>query len=130
VKVIDVVPEGSSVAASGKVMSGYQMHVRSEMIRGRYRNSFEKPEPFTPNEPAKIKLTLQDVLHTFKKGHRVMVQVHSSWFPLIDRNPQKYVPNIFFAKQDDFTVATQRVYRSAERASQIRVGVLPASDGK
>ena len=80
-------------------MGGYQMHVRSEMIRGRYRNSFEKPEPFKPNEPATIKLTLQDVLHTFKKGHRVMVQVHSTWFPLIDRNPQKYVPNIFFANE-------------------------------
>ena len=130
VKVIDVFPEGTSVAASGKVMSGYQMHVRSEMIRGRYRNSFEKPEPFVPNQPAKITLPLQDVLHTFKKGHRVMVQVHSTWFPLIDRNPQKYVPNIFFANEDDFTVATQRVYRSPERASQIRVGVLPAGNVK
>ena len=126
VKVIDVFPDGTSDADAGKELAGYQMHVRSEMIRGRYRNSFEKPEPFVPNEPAKIKLTLQDVLHTFKKGHRVMVQIHSTWFPLIDRNPQKYVPNIFFAEEDDFIVATQRVYRSAERPSQIRVGVLPA----
>jgi putative CocE/NonD family hydrolase len=126
VKVIDVFPEGSSVSPSGKVMSGYQMHVRSEMIRGRYRNSFEKPEPFVPNEPARISLTLQDVLHTFKKGHRIMVQVHSSWFPLTDRNPQKYVPNIFFADEADFTVATQQIHRSADRPSQIRVGILPA----
>ncbi len=127
VKVIDVFPEGFSVAKSGKVMSGYQMHVRSEIIRGRYRNSYEKPEPFKPNEPATIKLTLQDVLHTFKKGHRVMVQVHSTWFPLADRNPQKYVPNIFFANEDDFIVATHKVYRSQQRPSQIRVGVmLPA----
>jgi putative CocE/NonD family hydrolase len=126
VKVIDVFPDGEKVAKSGKVMSGYQMHVRSEAIRGRYRNSFEKPEPFEPNQPAKIKLTLQDVMHTFKKGHRLMVQIHSTWFPLIDRNPQKYVPNIFLADESDFQVAMQRVYRSADRPSQIRVGILQA----
>ena len=130
VKIIDVfpneLPKDFAFATKGKEMRGYQMHVRSEIIRGRYRNSFEKPEPFIPNEVAKITLTLQDVLHTFKKGHRVMVQVHSTWFPLADRNPQKYVPNIFFANEDDFIVTTQRVYRSAERSSQIRVGVLPS----
>jgi predicted acyl esterase len=136
VKVIDVFPDelpddvpvpekGKGKPAAGKEMRGYQMHVRSEIIRGRYRNSFEKPEPFIPNEVAKITLTLQDVLHTFKKGHRVMVQVHSTWFPLADRNPQKYVPNIFFANDEDFIVATQRVYRSQFRPSQIRVGILP-----
>jgi len=125
VKVIDVFPDSFAQTSAGKPMGGYQMHVRSEMIRGRYRNSFEKPEPFKPGEPATIKLTLQDVLHTFKKGHRVMVQVHSTWFPLIDRNPQKYVPNIFFAKEEDFTVATHRVYRSPQLASRIQVGVLP-----
>jgi putative CocE/NonD family hydrolase len=125
VKIIDVFPDG--LAFNGeKAMGGYEMHVRSEIIRGRYRNSFEKPEPFKPNEPAKITLTLQDVLHTFKKGHRLMVQVHSTWFPLADRNPQKYVPNIFLADDDDFIVATQRVYRSQLRPSQIRVGILPA----
>jgi putative CocE/NonD family hydrolase len=128
VKVIDVFPDDykgqSAQKNSDKDMRGYQMHVRSEMIRGRYRNSFEKPEPFKANQPAKIKLTLQDVLHTFKKGHRVMVQIHSTWFPLIDRNPQKYVPNIFFANDDDFTVATHRVYRSANVPSRITVGVL------
>ncbi|MBI2805884.1 MAG: CocE/NonD family hydrolase [Planctomycetes bacterium] len=125
VKVIDVFPDGYTKNALGKPMGGYQMHVRSEVIRGRYRNSFSKPEPFLPNEPVKIKLTLQDVLHTFKKGHRIMVQVHSTWFPLVDRNPQKYVPNIFFANDADFTVATQRVYRTPDRASRIRVGILP-----
>lgn len=129
VKVIDVFPSSNQATPSGKALGGYEMHVRSEMIRGRYRNSFEKPEPFTPNEPARIQLTLQDVLHTFKKGHRVMVQIHSSWFPLIDRNPQKYVPNIFFANEDDFTVATHRVYRNATQASHLRIGVLP-SQGK
>jgi putative CocE/NonD family hydrolase len=128
VKVIDVFPDNyegkSAQKVTDKDMRGYQMHVRSEILRGRYRNSFEKPEPFKPGEVAKIKLTLQDVLHTFKKGHRIMVQVHSTWFPLADRNPQKYVPNIFFANEDDFIVATQRVYRSADHRSQIRVGVL------
>jgi hypothetical protein len=132
VKVIDVFPddyEGKSAQKqTDKDMRGYQMHVRSEIIRGRYRNSFSKPEPFTPDQPATIKLTLQDVLHTFKKGHRVMVQVHSTWFPLADRNPQKYVENIFFANDDDFTAATHRVFRSAELPSQIRVGVLPAKE--
>jgi uncharacterized protein len=129
VKVIDVFPDDyagkSAEKNTAKDMRGYQMHVRSEIIRGRYRNDFSKPEPFTPDEVTKIKLTLQDVLHTFKKGHRMMVQVHSTWFPLADRNPQKYVPNIFLANDDDFTPATHRVYRSADRPSQIRVGVLP-----
>jgi len=129
VKVIDVFPDGFAFNGE-KAMGGYQMHVRSEIIRGRYRNSFEKPEPFIPNEVVKITLTLQDVLHTFKKGHRVMVQIHSTWFPLADRNPQKYAPNIFFANDDDFIVATQRVYRSQFRPSQSRVGILPASARK
>jgi putative CocE/NonD family hydrolase len=128
VKVIDVFPNdykgASAQKNTDKDMRGYQMHVRSEILRGRYRNSFEKPEPFKPGEVTKIKLTLQDVLHTFKKGHRVMVQVHSSWFPLADRNPQKYVPNIFFANEDDFITATHRVYRSPDYRSQIRVGVM------
>ncbi len=130
VKVIDVFPDDTKETSAGKPMGGYQMHLRSEMIRGRYRNSFEKPEPFTPNKPARIKLTLQDVLHTFKKGHRVMVQVHSTWFPLIDRNPQKYVPNIFLADEDDFTVATHKVYHSNNLPSRIYVGVLPAMTNK
>lgn len=125
VKVIDVFPDGYAFTPTGKSLGGYQMHVRSEIIRGRYRNSFEKPEPFKPGEPATIKLTLQDVLHTFKKGHRVLVQIHSTWFPLADRNPQKYVPNIFFADEEDFITATHRVYRSAELASRMTVGVLP-----
>ena len=134
VKVIDVFPDDyagkSGEKKTDKDMRGYQMHVRSEIIRGRYRNSFEKPEPFKPNEPTVIKLTLQDVLHTFNKGHRVMVQVHSTWFPVADRNPQKYVPNIFLASDDDFTAATHRVYRSAEMPSRITVGVLPTESKK
>jgi predicted acyl esterase len=125
VKLIDVFPgDLPSTSAKGKPLAGYQMLVRSEIIRGRFRNSYTKPEPFVPNEPAVVKLELQDVLHTFQKGHRVMVHVCSSWFPLADRNPQKYVPNIFLAEDDDFMPAIHRVFRSRDRASNIEVGVL------
>ena len=82
-----------------------------------------------PNKPAKIELKLQDVMHTFKKGHRVMVQIHSTWFPLIDRNPQKYVPNIFVANDNDFIIVKQRVFRTQDRPSQIRVSILPQKPG-
>lgn len=128
IKLVDVFPDDyaakSAEKNSDKNMRGYQMHVRSEILRGRFRNDFSKPAPFAPNEPTAFQLALQDVLHTFKKGHRIMVQVHSTWFPLADRNPQKFVPNIFFAAEEDFTPQTHRVYRSAERPSRIQVGVL------
>jgi hypothetical protein len=113
--------------ASERPMGGYQMMVRSEVIRGRFRNDPSKPEPFVPNQPAHIKLELQDVLHTFQKGHRIMVQVQSTWFPLVDRNPQKYVPQIHEANPEDFIKATQRIYRTPQHPSQLRVLVLPAS---
>ncbi len=128
VKLIDVLPAGAKDPPGlppGRHMGGYQMMVRSEVIRGRYRNSYERPEPFVPNEPARVPLHLLDVLHTFKKGHRVMVQVQSSWFPLVDRNPQTFVPNIFKAQEKDFVKATQRVYHSKKLATSIEVGVLP-----
>jgi len=128
VKVIDVFPPKSGTAPTGAELGGYQMLVRGEVIRGRFRNSYEKPEPFEPNQPACVSLDLQDVLHTFPKGHRVMVQVCSTWFPLVDRNPQKYVPNIFQAAEEDFIPATHRVYRSKDRTSALRVGVLAAND--
>lgn len=114
VKLIDVQPNGQ------------QIMVRSEVLRGRFRNSYEKPEPFVPDQPARIALELQDVLHTFGANHRLMVQVCSSWFPLIDRNPQKFVPNIFQAEEADFITTTQRVFRSKKYASSIQVGILPA----
>ena len=107
-------------------LGGYQMLVRSEVIRGRFRNSYERPEPFVPNQPAKVTLPLQDVLHTFARGHRVMIQVQSTWFPLVDRNPQKYVTNIFRADAQDFIKARQRVYRSRQQPTSVQVGVLPA----
>ncbi len=100
------------------------MMVRSDVIRGRFRNSYEKPEPFEPNEVTLVDLPLQDVLHTFKRGHRIMVQIQSTWFPLVDRNPQKYVPNIYKAGEDDFIEATQRIYRSKEHPTHLKVGVL------
>jgi uncharacterized protein len=103
----------------------YQQLVRSETFRGRFRNSYEHPEPFTPNEVSEVKFALQDVLHTFKKGHRIMVHVQSSWFPLIDRNPQKWVPNIFEATEEDFVKATHRLYHSQEHPSYLQVQILP-----
>jgi putative CocE/NonD family hydrolase len=105
-------------------MGGYQQLVRGEPFRGKFRNSFERPEAFTPNVPAKVEFTLPDVFHTFRRGHRVMVQVQSTWFPLVDLNPQTFV-NIRQAKATDFQPATQRVFRSQAQPSGLRVQVLP-----
>jgi putative CocE/NonD family hydrolase len=116
VKLIDVYPqdhEGYEHNADNIVIGGYQQLVRSEVFRGRFRNSFEKPEAFKPNEPTDVSFRLQDVLHTFKKGHRLMIQIHSTWFPYIDRNPQKYVDNIYKANEEDFVKSTIRVYGSS-----------------
>jgi uncharacterized protein len=121
VKLIDVFPDCPDAARQ----PGYQMLLRSDVFRGRYRNSFEKPEAFTPGEPAKVGIELLDVLHRFQKGHRLMVQIQSTWFPLVDRNPQKFVPNIYLAKPEDFTKATHRVHRSVEYATSLRFGALP-----
>lgn len=127
VKLIDVFPDDApdyDDTPPEMHMGGYQMMVRSEVIRGRFRNSYEHPEPFVPNEPTRVAFPLQDVLHTFQKGHRIMVQIQSTWFPFIDRNPQKYVDNIFLADEDDFIKTTQRVYRSRDYPTHLRVGVL------
>ena len=99
--------------------------VRGDVFRGKFRNSFEKPEPFTPGQPAKIAFAIPDVCHTFRRGHRVMLHLQSSWFPLVDRNPQTFV-NIPTAKPEDFRKATQRIYRSADAATSLTVPVLPA----
>ena len=132
VKVIDVFPDDfkypSSSSEQGRsgggsyVMEGYQMLVRGEIMRGKYRNSFENPEAFSPNKITTVKFTLPDVAHTFKKGHRVMIQIQSSWFPLADRNPQKFM-NIYEANESDFQKATIRIYHDATNSSSI---VLPA----
>ncbi len=127
VKLIDVYPDHHPDLPHNPAhvkMGGYQQMVRSEVLRGRFRNSYEKPEPFAPNQVTDVHVALLDVLHTFKKGHRMMVQVQSTWFPLVDRNPQKYVENIFQAEAADFIKATHRVYASPEQSSYVQVNVL------
>jgi putative CocE/NonD family hydrolase len=127
VKLIDVYPDDypdPNPNPTGVRMGGYQQLVRGDVMRGKYRNSYSKPEPFDPGQPTRVKFRLQDVYHTFRPGHRLMVQVQSSWFPLCDRNPQKFV-DIYTAKESDFQKATQRVYRSKDLASRVSVLVLP-----
>jgi len=130
VKLIDVNPgrPPSLVFAPGPLggseMDGYQQMIRSEIIRGRFRNSYEEPEPFIPNQVATVELPLQDVFHTFRAGHRIMVQIQSTWFPLFDRNPQTWVDNIFEADEEDFVAQTHRVYHSPENQSFLTVKVL------
>ncbi|MEJ2704915.1 MAG: CocE/NonD family hydrolase, partial [Sedimentisphaerales bacterium] len=118
VKLIDVYPDDLPEKAA------QQSLIRAEVFRGRFRESYEKPKPFIPNEIAEISFPLWDVLHTFKRGHRIMIHVQSTWFPFIDRNPQKYVLNIFEANEDDFIKVTNRVYRTKQYPSHIKVGVL------
>jgi hypothetical protein len=131
VKLIDVYPEGYQPDAAQKLvtgdrnMSGYELIIADEVLRGRFRNSFEKPEAVPANQPEEYHLDLHTNDHVFLKGHRIMVQVQSTWFPLIDRNPQKFVPNIFEAKEADFQKATQRIYRSSSEASSIVLPVMP-----
>lgn len=127
VKLIDVYPTDyldPSPNPTGVRMGAYQQLVRGEPMRGKFRNSFEKPEPFVPNQPAAVKFTMPDICHTFRTGHRVMIQVQSTWFPLVDRNPQTFV-DIYTAKESDFHKAVQRVYRGREMASRVTVQVLP-----
>jgi len=127
-KLIDVFPDNAPDDALNPPqmkMGGYQMLVRGEPFRARFRNSFSKPEAMIPGKPTKIQFEMPDACHTFKQGHRVMVQVQSTWFPLINRNPQKYVENINFASESDYQKATQRVYRSRALPSSVSLRVLP-----
>lgn len=122
VKVIDVYPDDATDPDPNPAnvrMGGYQQLVRGDVMRGKFRNSLEKPEPFEPNKPTLVKFTLPDVLHTFRPGHRLMVQVQSSWFPLVDRNPQKFC-DIYTAKESDFVKANHRVYAGSKVV--VRVG--------
>jgi uncharacterized protein len=121
VKLIDVYPEKTP---EDWQLAGRQLIVSDEVFRGRYRNSFERPEPVPANEVISYVIDLHTQSYCFKKGHRLMVQVQSSWFPLIDRNPQTFVPNIFEARAEDFRAATQRVYRSAGYPSHVTVPVV------
>ncbi len=104
-------------------MGGYQMLVRGEIMRGKFRNSFEKPVPFTPGTITEVKYTMPDVAHTFKKGHKIMIQIQSSWFPLADRNPQKFI-DIYHCSDSDFQKSTIRIYHEAENLSKIILSVL------
>ena len=127
VKLIDVYPddmENHRRTPPGIKLAGYQQMVRSEAFRSRFRNSYENPEPLVPGKVTTVEVPLQDVYHTFKKGHRIMIHVQSTWFPLIDRNPQKYVDNIFKADAEDFVKARHRVYHSEKHPSAIKVRMI------
>jgi hypothetical protein len=110
-------------------MGHFQMLLAGEVFRAKFRKSFEKPEPMVPGEITPIEFDLRDRNHTFEKGHRIMVQVQSTWFPVIDRNPQTFV-DIYKAEEEDFREATQRVYRSASKPSYIRVNVISRESGE
>jgi hypothetical protein len=121
VKLIDVYPDQ---VPSDPKMGGYQMPVAMEIFRGRYRESLDKPAPITPDKPLTYRFALPTTNHVFLPGHRIMVQVQSSWFPLYDRNPQKFVPNIFTASPQDYQKATQGVWRDTQRPSHIAIPVM------
>jgi putative CocE/NonD family hydrolase len=124
VKLIDVYPEHYP---ENWDLAGYQLMVSNEVFRGRYRGSFEKPERITPDAGLEYAFSLHTQNYTFRKGHRIMVQVQSTWFPLIDRNPQTFVPSIFEAKETDFQAATHRIFRSGRAASYVSIPVVVKS---
>jgi uncharacterized protein len=133
VKIIDVFPDdfryAGDVQQAGRssggsyLMGGYQMLVRGEIMRGKYRNSFETPVPFKPNKIENVKFDLPDMAHVFKKGHRLMIQVQSSWFPLSDRNPQKFM-NIYEANASDYQKETIRIFHNAQNASSVILPIM------
>ena len=118
VKLIDVYPDNEPDNDEGVRMAGFQQLVRGEAFRGKFRESFSDPKPFVPGKITKIQYTMPDVFHAFGKGHRIMVQVQSSWFPLVDRNPQQF-EDIYQAKPEDFIKATERIYHSKSAPSFI-----------
>jgi putative CocE/NonD family hydrolase len=121
VKLIDVYP---NMYKKNLLMSGYMLPVAMEVFRGRFYKSFENPHPLTPGKPEEFVINLHQINHTFKKGHRIMMQVQSTWFPIIDRNPQKFVPNIFEAKKTDFIKAEQTIYFTAQYPTHIELPVI------
>jgi putative CocE/NonD family hydrolase len=121
VKLIDVWPDEYP---NDPKMGGYQQMISADIFRGRYREDFAKPKPLTPNEPLAYRIRLPQVSHTFLPGHRIMLQIQSSWFPLYDRNPQSFVPNIMFAPPESYVKATQRIWRAARQASAIELPVI------
>jgi putative CocE/NonD family hydrolase len=136
VKLIDVYPqdaqknawspdEGPKPGQYAQSLNGYELPIAMEVRRGRYLASYEKPSPLTPNKPAEWNIPLRDHDHVFLKGHRIMVQIQSTWFPVIDRNPQKFVPSIYKASASDFVSATQRIYSSPDLPSHLVLPVVP-----
>lgn len=126
VKLIDVYPEDAPAPEPNPknlIMGGYEMLVRGEIMRGKYRNSFEEPEAFIPGMVTKVNYALPDVAHTFKKGHKIMIQIQNSWFPLADRNPQKFM-DIYQAEPSDFQKATHRIFHDVNNASSITLSIL------
>ena len=121
VKVIDVYPDE---VAGDPQMGGYQLMISADIFRGRYRESFETAKPIAANEPLVYRFALPNANHVFLPGHRMMVQVQSSWFPLYDRNPQTFVPNIFWAKPEDYKRAVQRIYHAGGQASFIEMPLV------
>jgi uncharacterized protein len=122
VKLIDVYPEDYIQPVSHAHLGGYELIISDEVFRGRFHKSFEDPEALVPNQPTHFRIDLHTRNHAFQNGHKIMVQIQSTWFPLIDRNPQKFVPNIFQASDSDYVRATQRIFRSCELPSGI---ILP-----
>lgn len=120
VKLIDVYPEN---CPENSRLGGYQLMIANDVFRGRFRNSYSTPEPVNPKKVYEYQIDLHSINHVFRTGHKIMVQIQSTWFPLIDRNPQKYVPNIFEAKESDFIVAYHKIYRSARYPSHIKLPV-------
>jgi uncharacterized protein len=130
VKLIDVFPKDATMptateGADPLPFGEYQMMVRSEVIRARFRNGYERPEPLRPGVPTEIELPLQSVLHTFLPGHRIMIHIQSTWFPMVDRNPQRFVENIFLADETDFISAHHRIWRSPKHPTRLELGELP-----
>jgi putative CocE/NonD family hydrolase len=135
VKLIDVFPEdykspdeekeGKRVTGAEPIfLEGYQMLVRGEPFRAKFRNSWEHPEALTPGKITDVDFSMQDINHTFRKGHRIMVQIQSSWFPLVDRNPQVFM-DTYKAKPEDFRIATQTIFHQADAPSGIELLVMP-----
>ncbi len=136
VKVIDVYPDDTTEktpvvtsrttgdTTGGVSMAGYELNVKADIFRARFRDSFERPEPFVPGQPTRVHFKMNDLLHTFRKGHRLMVQVQGSWFPLVDRNPNTFVPNIELAKPEDFKKATVTVLHDGKHSSSLTFGTL------
>ncbi len=122
VKLIDVYP---AFYQPNVLLSGYQLPVAMEVFRGRFRKSFSQPQALTPNKPEEFVIDLHQINHTFLKGHRIMIQVQSSWFPVIDRNPQKFVPNIFEAKESDYIKAEHKIYFTAQYPTHVELPVIP-----